>query len=152
MPLQWQGSVQSTAQSTSAWKCVCVWERDSVCKCVMRVCVCVCICDWVCVITSLKRQLHAEFLNAESFCVMTTKWHMSLQPFFPSFSSFFHVLLSNMFNHQWLCADRPPYTSIVSSSMLHFLISALSVLPQTRFFSHILSHHRKACCCSLQNQ
>lgn len=42
----------------------------------------------MCVITSLKRQLHAGFLNAESFSVMTTKWHMSFQPLSPRPFSF----------------------------------------------------------------
>lgn len=45
-------------------------------------------------ITSLKRQLHAGFLNAESFSVMTTKWHMSFQPLPPPrpFSFLFSTL------------------------------------------------------------
>lgn len=59
VPLQWQGSVQSTPQSSSV--CVGVGVRQGERK-MWLVCVW-CIWNWVCVIHSLKRQLHGKFLN-----------------------------------------------------------------------------------------
>lgn len=141
----------------------------------MRVCVCVCVCDWVCVISSLKRQLHAEFLNGESFSVMTTKWHTHFSPtsflisstflslllFFPASFVFSFISLSSVI----LCWSPQTYFNLSHFTM--FLLSYFTPSlfpPYPLYFSHpffiflllLPNHHnhqiKTACYCSLQNE
>lgn len=150
VPLQWQGSVQSTAQSMSA----CVCQSKSVC---MRVCLYL----WlsVCVISSPKRQLHADFLNGESFSVMTTKWRACISNPFSPFLSTFPSLICCVFHFFLLVGDCTAISAYLLMSLLSSPhISTLSVLlpPSIFLFSLILLPPSLwitiACCCSEQNE
>lgn len=89
--------------------CLCVCVRDSVRECVMRAGAYACSYLWlsVCVITSLKRQLHAGFLNAEKLlCDDYQVAHVFPTSFPPSFLlSVLYSPLSLMFAFSPLICD-----------------------------------------------
>lgn len=106
-------------------ECMCVYERErlsATCVC-LYVWECVSMCVCACVITSLKRQLHAEFLNGESLSVMTTKWRAWLSNLLSLLSLSASLSLVLCFAlyfppPQWLYADwlpSPPVSVVFPS-------------------------------------
>lgn len=136
-----------------AWVHVC--ESESVCT---RLCLYLWQC--VCVISSPKRQLHAEFLNGESFSVMTTKCRACISNLFSPLPSTFPSLIICVFYVFLLISDCMAISFLIShvSVVLTTFFRPLSflLLPIIFLFSVMLLLSNVwitiACYCSEQNE